>query len=328
MRPLLPPIAVAVLVAALPAPAAAATFAAPVQPATIEPGCDYGDTQCLDSGRRHAGVDYLPDSSPEPILASADGIARIVAPASSDASHDFGNVVVLEHTLAEGGRVSTVYAHLREPATVATGDCVRAGTRLGTMGDTGAAANVHLHFEVKARPTLGPPYGYTAGDPDDDGFFDPKLFVGRRGATDVCPPPGPAPAEPSPDPPPPASDCDRGAPRAAVAGFARAAAETRVSGRLRRLPSRCRVQLSLLRRDGARCAFWRQSRRRMERRSCDSPLWTTARTVARDSELARWSHAFRARLVRGRYVLSLRLVDARNRVHVPAGRASAAFSRP
>jgi hypothetical protein len=317
---------VALVLAGVCAPAAgAATFRAPVQPATVEPGCDYGDTECLDPSRRHAGVDYLPDQSPEPILASADGIVRIAASASEDASHDFGNVVVLEHTLAEGGRVSTVYAHLREEPSVEPGACVRAGAPLGSMGRTGAAANTHLHFEVKARPTLGPPYGYTSGDPDDYGFFDPKLFLGRVEATDLCPPEvqQPEPVEPAP----PASDCDRGAPRAAFAGIANAARETRAAGRVRRLPAGCRVQLSLLRRDGARCAYWRQSRRRMERRGCDSPLWTSVASLAREGELARFGHRFGARLVPGRYELSLRLADRRGRVYVPGGRVSTAFSR-
>lgn len=326
MRLPLAPMLVALAIAGACAPAAGATtFAAPVRPATIEPGCDYGDTECLDPSRRHAGIDYLPDESPESILASADGIVRVAASANEDASHDFGNVVVLEHTLAGGGRVSTVYAHLREEPPIEPGDCVRAGTRLGTMGRTGAAANTHLHFEVKARPTLGPPYGYTPGDPDDYGFFDPALFLGRVDATDLCPAASPVP-QPV-DPAPPASDCDRGAPRAAFAGIANAARETRVAGRVRRMPAGCRVQVALLRRDGQRCAYWRQSRRRMERRACDSPLWTSVGSLVRDGELARWSHRFGARLVAGRYELSLRLSDRRGRAHVPGGRASTAFSR-
>ena len=317
MRPRLTSMLAVLALAAAAAPAAgAATFAAPVDPPAIEPGCDYGDTECLDRGSRHAGVDYLPDESSEPILASADGIVRIAAVVGSDASHDFGNVVVLEHTLAEGGRVSTVYAHMREEPPVRAGDCVRAGTRLGTMGSTGAAANTHLHFEVKERPTLGPPYGYTSGDPDDFGFFDPKLFVGRRQASDVCG---------GPDLPA-ASDCDRGAPRAGFSGVAHGVRETRASGYVRRLASGCRVQVSLLRRDGSRCAFWRQSRRRMERRACDAPLWTSVR-VARAGELARWSHRFGARLPRGRYELTQRCADSSGRVHAPDGAVSRTFSR-
>jgi hypothetical protein len=326
MRPLVVPLAAAVA-ALLPASAGAATFAAPVQPPTIERGCDYGDRECLDPSRRHAGVDYLPDDSSEPILAAADGFVRIVAAEASDDSHDFGNVVVLEHTLPGGGHVSTVYGHLRALPALRSGDCVARGARVGTMGSTGAAANVHLHFEVKERPTLGPPYGYTDGDPGDYGYFDPKSFVGQREAVDLCAPEvTPLDPEPGPDPvADPASDCRAGDPSASLPSVAHLARETRASGRVRRPADGCRIQVSLLRRGGERCAYWRQSRRRMEWRACASPLWATA-TVSRSGGLARWKHRFTARLVRGDYELRLRLVDRRGDVHVPAGRPSAAFS--
>lgn len=323
MRSAVAPLMAAALAATLPAPAAAATFAAPVQPAVIEEGCDYGDTECLDPNSRHAGVDYLADEPDEPILAAADGVVRIVADAGSDASHDFGHVVVLEHTLPGGGHVSTVYAHLRSRPTVRPGDCVPRGARLGFMGQTGTAANVHLHFEVKEDPKVGPPYGYTAGDPDDEGYFDPKLFVGRREAADLCAPE----VEPiDPDPvvtPEPATDCD-GA-RASRPAIARGAREMRASGRVRALPAGCRIRVSLLRRRGASCAHWRQSRRRMERRSCDAPMWTTV-AAARDGTLARWNHRFAGRLIAGDYELRLRVVDRRGRVEAPAGYPAVAFS--
>jgi hypothetical protein len=324
MRPFFASILVVALAVLAPAPAVAATFRAPVEPATIEPGCDYGDTECLDTGRRHAGVDYLPDDSDEPILASADGVVRIAARAGSDASHDFGNVVVLEHTLPNGDRVSTVYAHLREAPAVAPGDCVARGSRLGAMGRTGAAANVHLHFEVKERPILGPPYGYVDGDPDDFGFRDPKLFVDRREVAQLCVTEQPEDPDLDSDP---GSDCAAGDPRSSLPAVARSPKELRSSGRVRRVPAGCRVQVMLERRDlrAARCAFWRHSRRRMEWRACDDRLWTTVGT-SRSGDLTRWAYRFRARLVRGEYELAVRLVDRRGRVHIPAGSASAAFS--
>jgi hypothetical protein len=312
---------VAALTATAPA-ASAATFAAPVEPATIEPGCDYGDTECLDPGRRHAGVDYLPDDSTEPVLAAADGVVRIAAVAGSDASHDFGNVVVLEHALPGGGRVSTVYAHLREAPAVERGDCVPRRARLGIMGRTGAAANVHLHFEVKSEPRLGPPYGYTAGDPADQGYFDPKDFVGRRTAEDVCA------GEPEPGPVelPIESDCTRGDPRAAFATPLRSGRELRAAGRVRRLPARCRIELSLVRTAGERCAYWRASKRRMEWRPCERPVWVGAGTTLRRGDLTRWSQRFRARVAPGRYVLRLQLIDRLGRIHVPPGRSSIGFT--
>ena len=120
--PLVLPVVLAAV--ACPAPAAAATFAAPVEPATIEPGCGYAGRDCLDGSRYHAGVDYhLPDDADEAVLASADGHVAVAARADEAASHDFGNVVVLEHALPGGGRISTAYAHLREPPAVAAGAC-------------------------------------------------------------------------------------------------------------------------------------------------------------------------------------------------------------
>jgi hypothetical protein len=306
------------LIATSPAEAHAATFATPVEPFVVDRGCDYGDTTCSDPTRHHAGVDLLPDESPEPVLASADGIVRIAESDASDASHDFGNVVVLEHTLPDGTHVSTVYGHMRDVPVVRPGGCIRRGTRLGTVGMTGAADNVvHVHFEVKTTPTLGPPYGYTWEYPDQEGFYDPKLFVGTREASDICP----AVSEPL-------SDCAAGQPRAAFAGIASGTAATRVGGRVRRLAAFCRIQVSLVRARGGRCAYWRESRGRMEQRACDSPLWTTVHAVNRGGGLARWSHSFRARLARGPYEVRLRLVDARHRVHVPGGRVSTGFSRP
>ncbi|HEX8053419.1 MAG TPA: hypothetical protein VF517_10535, partial [Thermoleophilaceae bacterium] len=98
------------------------------------------------------------------------------------------------------------------------------------------------------------------------------------------------------------------------------------SGRVRRVAAGCRVQLALVRRAGGRCAFWRASRRRMEWRSCASPVWTGAGETLREGDLTRWSHRFRASVAAGSYELRLRLVDRRGRVHVPAGRAALGFS--
>jgi hypothetical protein len=185
---------------------------------------------------------------------------------------------------------------------------------------------VHLHFEVKSEPRLGPPYGYTPGDPDDFGYFDPKDFVGEREAHDICP----AVSDPDPDPEPvelpPASECTRGDPRAAFSTPFRSGRELRAAGRVRRLPVRCRIQLSLVRTAGERCAYWRSSKRRMEWRACDRPVWGSAGTALRRGEVTSWSHRFRASVAPGSYTLRLRLVDRLGRVHVPPGRSSISFS--
>lgn len=53
-------------------------------------------------------------------------------------------------------RRTYLYAHLARPAPVRSGQKVRAGRRLGTVGQTGNAAGTpcHLHIEVRSRGAL------------------------------------------------------------------------------------------------------------------------------------------------------------------------------
>jgi murein DD-endopeptidase MepM/ murein hydrolase activator NlpD len=63
------------------------------------------------------------------------------------------------------------YAHMVENSlTVVKGEKVKAGTRLGIMGNTGASAGRHLHFEI----CKGKVHRWTL---DGTGFVDPLKFV-------------------------------------------------------------------------------------------------------------------------------------------------------
>jgi murein DD-endopeptidase MepM/ murein hydrolase activator NlpD len=63
------------------------------------------------------------------------------------------------------------YAHMVENSlTVVKGEKVKAGTRLGIMGNTGASAGRHLHFEI----CKGKVHRWTL---DGSGFVDPLKFV-------------------------------------------------------------------------------------------------------------------------------------------------------
>jgi murein DD-endopeptidase MepM/ murein hydrolase activator NlpD len=63
------------------------------------------------------------------------------------------------------------YAHMVENSlTVKKGDKVKAGHRLGIMGNTGASAGRHLHFEICEGRT----WRWTT---DGSGFVDPLKFV-------------------------------------------------------------------------------------------------------------------------------------------------------
>jgi len=87
----------------------------------------------------HAGVDIsLPEGTP--VRSIADGAVAF-------AGEQFlgGNSVVIDH----GGGLLSIYYHLKE-FSVAAGQRVSRGERIGAVGATGRAAGPHLHFAVRA----------------------------------------------------------------------------------------------------------------------------------------------------------------------------------
>jgi murein DD-endopeptidase MepM/ murein hydrolase activator NlpD len=119
----------------------------------------------------HYGVDFS-DGNVHDIVASADGTVT-----RSEVSDSYGEVVYILHNI-NGQDYETVYAHMATGSrTVALGDTVTQGQKLGVMGSTGDSTGLHLHFELyKGRWTadhanaidpmtmLGVP---TTGDPAD-----------------------------------------------------------------------------------------------------------------------------------------------------------------
>jgi peptidoglycan hydrolase-like protein with peptidoglycan-binding domain len=90
--------------------------------------------------RFHAGID-LPAPTGTAVTAAAAG--DVVWSGWRDG---WGLLV----TLANGGGLRTLYAHL-ESSAVRLGEHVGAGALLGRVGATGDATGPHLHFEVRVR---------------------------------------------------------------------------------------------------------------------------------------------------------------------------------
>ena len=101
------------------------------------------------------------------VISLEDGVVELVVSnvvdtdRSSTGIATYGNVVKIRH--ANGQK--TLYAHLKYGSVaVKKGQAVSKGQKLGTMGATGNAYGVHLHFEVRNKDeTRENPYEYLWG---------------------------------------------------------------------------------------------------------------------------------------------------------------------
>ncbi len=102
----------------------------------------------------HDGID-IANSSGTPIYAAADGVVAFIGWNPYEYSPAF--IVVIAH----GGGLSTLYAHMLPTYPVSSGQSVRKGQRIGSMGNTGRSFGSHLHFEVWSGDwTPVNPYAY------------------------------------------------------------------------------------------------------------------------------------------------------------------------
>jgi len=103
----------------------------------------FGETRVSHSPRGmrpHQGVDIsVPPGTP--ILAPADGVVSF-----SGRESEYGLMICIDH----GHSFSTAYGHLKELA-VQTGDKVRMGQVIGTVGVSGNSTGPHLHYEVRIQ---------------------------------------------------------------------------------------------------------------------------------------------------------------------------------
>lgn len=112
----------------------------------------------------HKGLDFAAPTG-TPIRATGDGVVTFAGRypmARSVAWWRFGNVVVIRH----GDRFLTLYAHC-DQVNVRTGDRVRQGQIIATVGSTGWSTNSHLHYEVRTDLE-------TAGQYEP---IDPRIYI-------------------------------------------------------------------------------------------------------------------------------------------------------
>jgi murein DD-endopeptidase MepM/ murein hydrolase activator NlpD len=106
------------------------------------------------NNRKHKGID-IGGSKGSPILAAQEG--KVIY--RGRGFRGYGNMVLIEH----GNEWATLYAHLQK-IKVKQGQTVAAGAQIGTMGRTGRATGVHLHFELMKNKEPVDPIQYLRGN--------------------------------------------------------------------------------------------------------------------------------------------------------------------
>ena len=112
----------------------------------------------------HRGIDFRGNLGDQ-VFAISNGLITGLYPDGSSEFPEGGNTLIVEHVLAtpfqwQGKTVDRIYAlylHLND-FLVAMGDPVSAGQAIGTMGATGTATIVHLHFEIRLQTTCSLEY--------------------------------------------------------------------------------------------------------------------------------------------------------------------------
>ncbi len=138
----------------------------------------------------HGGID-LAGKIGDKIMAPISGVARVL---SEKESGGYGNMV--EVTDATTG-VKHMLAHM-DKTMVKTGDVIKAGQQIGTLGNTGKSTGAHLHHEMrdKAGNKIDPSQFYSKGPGDTFGStaggaatgYPQMVPKGRRGAAGATAP--------------------------------------------------------------------------------------------------------------------------------------------
>ena len=116
----------------------------------------------------HTGMDlvYPTPGQSGPIFSAGPGqVIQVISASANIGLYEGGNQVLIVHNV-NGQQIVTSYCHMSS-VNVSVGQYVDASTQIGTMGATGNAQGVHLHFEVSVGL-----YGWNGGY-----FVNPRSYV-------------------------------------------------------------------------------------------------------------------------------------------------------
>jgi hypothetical protein len=112
----------------------------------------------------------------DPVYCTAHGIVVF----ARDFRMGWGNVVIVRHAYLEGGEtrfVDSLYGHLQS-FSVAEGQTVTRGQRIGSIGNNRGMYDAHLHFEMRKDIRVGM---HRQSYPRDfRTYWDPTSFIAAR----------------------------------------------------------------------------------------------------------------------------------------------------
>ena len=107
----------------------------------------YGPDAGKYAGKTHNGLDIKPTdldkNGNNPVFPIGPGIIKKIGWDPKG----YGNYVIIEHTLQDGTKVFSLYAHLSDPPKLIEGELI-GNTFIGNMGSTGKSTGPHLHLEI------------------------------------------------------------------------------------------------------------------------------------------------------------------------------------
>jgi murein DD-endopeptidase MepM/ murein hydrolase activator NlpD len=111
----------------------------------------------------------------EPVCSVGDGWVAV----AHDFENAWGKVIFIDYRLGPNRYppfVEVMYAQM-QTMDVATGDFVKAGQKIGTVGNAGGIYQAHLHWEVRQTVCLGLGLGFSQ---NRDGWLGPSEFLGAH----------------------------------------------------------------------------------------------------------------------------------------------------
>lgn len=105
----------------------------------------------------------------DPIYSIANGYVNF----AKDINGGWGKVIRVYHHTKNGETIESLYAHCQE-ILVHTGQYVKKGEKIATIGNADGQYLAHLHFEIRNDINLPIGQGYSL---DTNGYLDPTKFI-------------------------------------------------------------------------------------------------------------------------------------------------------